>query len=96
MRPRDTSPEAWKVLLDLIRKMTPEERLARCIEYSRFVRAFAESGIRTKYPNASEREVFLLCAQRRLGDELFRKVYASEIQDYGSLRASASRIDNGD
>jgi len=95
MRPRDTSPEAWKFQLDLIRKMTPEERLARAIEYSAFVRAFAESGIRTRYPNASEREVFLRCARHRLGVELFRKVYGNELEDDGSICTGASRTDNG-
>ena len=34
MRPRDTSPEAWKVLMDLMRKMSPEEKLQRTFEFS--------------------------------------------------------------
>jgi hypothetical protein len=79
MRPRDTSPEAWKVLIGLIRQMTPEERLARAFQYSAFVRAFAESGVRTAYPQASEREIFLRCAKRRLGADLFQKVYPKEL-----------------
>jgi len=29
MRPADTSPEAWQVWLDLVRKMSPAERLQR-------------------------------------------------------------------
>ena len=78
MRPRDTSPEAWKVLIDLIRRMTPEERLARTFEYSAFVRGFAEAGIRSAYPAAGDREIFLRLAQRRLGNDLFRRVYPNE------------------
>ena len=31
MRPRDTSPEAWNVLMDLLRKIPPEEKLRRAL-----------------------------------------------------------------
>jgi hypothetical protein len=79
MRPRDTSPEAWKVLIGLIRQMSPEERLARAFQYSAFVRAIVESGVRSAYPGASEREIFLRCAKRRLGAELFSKAYPDEL-----------------
>ena len=73
-------PEAWKVFIGLIRQMTPDQRLQRAIEHSAAVRAFAESGIRSSHPDASEREVFLLAARRRLGADPFRKVYPSELQ----------------
>ena len=79
MRPRDTSPEAWKVLMDLIRKMPPEERLQRTFEYSAFVRRFSEAGLRQKYPDAGDREIFLRAAQRQLGEELLQKVYGAEL-----------------
>ena len=77
MRPRDTSPEAWKVLMDLIRRMPPEERLQRCIEHSEMVRLAAEAGLRQAYPHASEREIFLRAARQKLGLELFRTVYGA-------------------
>ena len=79
MRPRDTSPEAWKVLIDLMRKMSPEERLQRTFEYSALVRKFAEAGVRQKYPEAGEREIFLRSAHRRLGADLYAKVYGAEL-----------------
>ena len=65
MRPRDTSPEAWKVLMDLMRKMSPEEKLQRTFEFSAIVRKFGEAGLRQKYPQASDREIFLRAAQRQ-------------------------------
>jgi hypothetical protein len=45
MCPADTSPEAWKVFLDLQRKMSPSEKLRRTLEYSDMIRKFAEAGI---------------------------------------------------
>jgi hypothetical protein len=84
MRPRDTSPEAWKVLMDLIRAMPPEVRLQRCLELSELVCRFGEAGIRQAYPQAGEREIFLRVASRKLGPELFRTVYGDELAAYGS------------
>jgi hypothetical protein len=82
MCPADTSPEAWKVFLDLQRKMSPSEKLRRTLEWSDMIRKFAEAGMRQRYPNADAREIFLRMARQNLGPELFRKVYGD--CDYGS------------
>ena len=79
MRPRDTAPEAWKVQMDLIRKMSPEERLERCFELSAMVLDFAEAALRQKHPEASDREIFLRLAHRKLGAELYGRVYGAEL-----------------
>jgi hypothetical protein len=81
MRPADTSPEAWKVLLDLVRRMPPEERLQRALQLSATVLQFGEAGLRAAYPQASDREIFLRGAERRLGSKLFRTVYGDELPD---------------
>jgi hypothetical protein len=79
MRPEDTSPEAWRILLDIYRQMTLEEKLQRTFEMSTFLRSVVEAGIRADYPQASEREIFLRLAQRTLGNDLFEKVYGDVI-----------------
>ena len=48
-------------------------------EWSEIIRQFAEAGLREKYPRASEREIFLRYACQSLGEELFRKVYGTEL-----------------
>ena len=63
MRPADTSPEAWRVLIELIRNLPAEERLRRAMELSETVRLAAEDGLRRAQPGASEREIFLLAAR---------------------------------
>jgi len=75
MRPDDVSPEAWRVYIDILREMSPSDRLYRAMELSDFVRCASEAGVRRAYPEADEREVFLRSAQRRLGPELFHRVY---------------------
>jgi len=78
MRPADTSPEAWRPLLDIYRRMTPDEKLQRTVDLSTFLRSVCEAGVRAEHPQASEREVFLRVTQRTLGRELFAKVHGSD------------------
>ncbi len=75
MRPLDTSPEAWVVFLDIQRRMTPGEKIARVFELSARVKAMAKAGLRQRYPDASEEEIHLRAIHQRLGAELFEKVY---------------------
>jgi len=79
MRPADTSPEAWEILTTLQRNMPAGEKMQLAFEWSEIIRQFAEAGLREKYPQASEREIFLRYARQTLGEELFRKVYGSEL-----------------
>ena len=88
MRPRDTSPEAWKVQMDLMRKIPPEEKLRRAIEFTSMVSNLSEAGIRQAYPEAGEREIFLRLAQRKLGAN-FQKVFGEEWRQYGSAKQHA-------
>jgi hypothetical protein len=81
VRPADTSPEAWKVFLDLQRRMPPGEKLQRAFEYSAAVAGLAEGVLRERYPQAGSREIFLRAARQRLGGELFRKAYGDELPD---------------
>lgn len=63
--------------MKLQREMSPSEKMQLAFEWSEMVRQFAEAGLREKYPQASEREIFLRFARQSLGEELFRKVYGS-------------------
>jgi len=83
MRPRDTSPEAWQVWLDLLRKLPPEEKLQRAIDLTSTARKLGEAGIREAHPKAGDREIFLRVAQRQLGDKLFQRVFGNEWRQYG-------------
>ena len=89
MRPADTSPEAWEVLTDLQRRMSPGEKMQLAFEWSEIVRQFAEAGLREKYPGASERELFLRYARQSLGEDLFRKVYGWELPEDAPPRQDA-------
>ena len=78
--------------MDLTRRMSPAEKLQRAFDLSCVMRQLGEQSMRQKHPGASGREIFLLVAQRQLGNELFRKVYASELADHGSAERGSERL----
>jgi hypothetical protein len=71
----DTDPQAREVYLNLFRAMTPGERVARVFELCAFQQSLQESNVRSMYPDADEREVFLRVAARRLGRKLMIAAY---------------------
>jgi hypothetical protein len=71
----DTEPRALEVYLKLQREMTPGERLARVFELCEFQGSLQIANVRASYPKASEREIFLRVAARRLGRELMIAAY---------------------
>ena len=79
MRPEDTSPEAWKVFLDLQRSTPPGEKIRRAMSLSKTVQLLSEAGLRRKFPEATDREIFLRRARLTLGEDLFRKAYSTEL-----------------
>jgi len=81
MCPADTSPEVWKLFLDLQRRMSPSEKLQRTLEWSDLIRRFAEAGMRQRYPNADAAEIRLRYARMTLGQELFRKAFGPALTE---------------
>jgi hypothetical protein len=75
MRPADTSPEAWKVFIELQRKIAPGDKMRQVLDYSWFLSQMSESVLRSEYPDAPDREIFLRMASRRLDADTMRRVY---------------------
>jgi hypothetical protein len=72
---RDTDPRALEVFLHLQRKMTAGEKIRAVFALNDLVRRIAEAGIRAQYPTASESEIFLRSAARRLDRDTMIRVY---------------------
>lgn len=77
MRPADTSPEAWAVFLEAQRRLTPGEKMARAYEFSAALRALNSAGMRARYPDADEHEIFLRVTRLAIGPELFERAYGA-------------------
>jgi len=71
----DTDPKAMEVWLDLLRKMTPGEKISAALGASQFVLQAYEMGVRRLHPNADDREVFLRVAARHLPRDLMIRAY---------------------
>ena len=71
----DTDPHVLEVWMDMLRSKTPGERILMAFEMSEFAIRMSESGVRARYPAASEREVFLRSAALRLPRDLMIRAY---------------------
>jgi hypothetical protein len=71
----DTDPRVLDVWMDLLRRKSPGERIVMAFELSDFAVRVAESGVRARHPEASEREIFLRSAALRLSRDLMIRAY---------------------
>jgi len=71
----DTDPQAFRVLIEIRRNMTFDERFRQFLEMSEMVLRGYEDRVRREHPQAGEREVFLRAAALRLGNETVRRAY---------------------
>ena len=72
---RDTDPHALEVFFEIQRRKTPEQKLEEAFALSDGLAKQVELGIRHRYPNADEREIFLRSASTRIPRELMIKAY---------------------
>jgi len=72
----DTHPKIEQMQIEIIRRMPSWKKFATVDDLNETVRAFALSGIKQSYPNASSEQIKLRLAERILGAELANKVYS--------------------
>ena len=75
----DTSPEMQARQDELLRAMSGEERLRIAQELTLAMQHLAFLGLRQRYPDAPDDELWLKLAARRLGVDVIRKVYGREV-----------------
>jgi hypothetical protein len=73
--PADTTPEAWRVQLEIYRRMSPSKRLELALRMSDSMRAVVASGVRARHPEYDEEQIKHAVNRILLGDELFRKAF---------------------
>lgn len=72
---RDTSPEAERVLIELLRQAPAWRRLQLADRMSSTVRNLSLAGLRARHPRANEAELRRRFADIHLGPELAAQVY---------------------
>ena len=63
MIPGDTDPQAHRIQMEVLRRMTGPQRLAVALEMSDLARAFSLAGLRGRRPGASERDLLVELAR---------------------------------
>lgn len=72
---RDTTLEAARIEISILRKIGMEGRGRMAIELSDNLRATVEAGIRQRHPEYDDNMVKLAALRLAIGEELFRKAY---------------------
>ena len=81
MNKTDTSPESEKVLIDILRSMSPAKKGDLIFSALKMGRDLAIAGLRYRFPDATDEQIRLLYAKERLGDELFNQVYGDKSRE---------------
>jgi len=71
----DTDARAMEVWLNVLRSKTPDERIEITFQLTGFALSMSESGVRARFPEASEREIFLRTAALRIPRDLMLLAY---------------------
>lgn len=71
----DTHPKMEALQIRLLREASPESKMEMLALLNASARTLALTGLRTRYPQASETELRRRLADLLLGEELARKVY---------------------
>ncbi len=71
----DTTDAARRVQLDVIRRMTPDERVGAAVRMSEDARSIAVSGIRSRHPEWSEERVRRELLVRIYGEDLVERAW---------------------
>ena len=66
----DTAPEAMNVQLDVLRRMSPQQRLDQAMALTAEIRQMAMNAIRRVYPDLDEAEVNLRFIAQVYGPEI--------------------------
>jgi hypothetical protein len=80
---RDTSEETERIMLDLLRKKSPAERIKLAAETSEGLRRLAELSVRSSHPGADEDERRRRFAARWLGREWAIRLFGWDPEQHG-------------
>jgi hypothetical protein len=76
--PRDTTPEAFRRQLEVLRRLGVEGRAAMTFELSDNLRALVKAGVRHRHPAWDDRTVEREVIRLMIGDDLFQRAYGEE------------------
>src|SRR5580700_10122367 len=76
-------PELERILLEALRKMTPSEKIKKVNDMVAAMHILAMSDVRSRHPEADERECLLRVASRRVPADLMLKAFGWDVKEKG-------------
>jgi hypothetical protein len=73
--PADTSPEAYRLQTEALRRLGSKRRAAMTFELNEQMLARVAAGVRMRHPEYTDEQVRLATIRLRLGEYWFRKVF---------------------
>ena len=77
----DTSPEAERVQIELLRKAPISKRFAITAAWSQLLIEANKESIHRQYPNADEKEIGLIFVARHYGQDIADKLQAIPVRE---------------
>jgi len=75
MIPADTTIEAARKQIEILRRMGPQARLKTAFELSDNIRNIVEAGVRSRNPSYDEQQIKQEVLRLMVGDALFKQIY---------------------
>ncbi len=73
--PLDTTIEAMKRQVEILRKVTPERRMEMAFELSDFLRSIVQAGVKERHPDYNEQQIQKEVLRLMIGESLFKQIY---------------------
>ena len=77
MNATDTCPEAEQILIDIIRRMSPDVKFNLIFDAYHLGKVLEMAGLQDLHPQATSQQIWLLWAKQHLGDVLFQQAYGA-------------------
>jgi hypothetical protein len=81
--PSDTSPEVERMMIEIWRRATYEQKLQRVLSLGRMLNELARAELRRRYPEASAREIDLRLASRTIDRETMIRAFGWDPEVHG-------------
>jgi len=79
----DTHPDIERKMIELMRTLTPAQKLARIGNMGRFMKQAAFASTRLRYPQETDREIMLRVVSRSIPADLMLKAYGWDVKKKG-------------
>jgi len=79
----DTPPKIERIIMEGYRSMSFSKKVNLIGELNAMLESFVRSDVRSRHPDADEREIRLRVASRRIPPELMKKAFGWDVEKEG-------------